>query len=81
MLSGNGNPFSCSRSLGALSKLAVWWVKLGVVPLTIHKGCPWENGSHERMHKDLKAATTRPPGATMREQQMKFDQFQLEFNN
>lgn len=81
MLSDNGNPFCCSRSLGALSKLAVWWVKLGIIPLTIHKGCPWENGSHERMHKDLKAATTRPPGWTMREQQKKFDPFRSEYNN
>lgn len=81
ILTDNGSPFCCSRSLGALSKLAVWWIKHGIIPLTIHKGCPWENGSHERMHKDLKAATTRPPGRTMREQQEKFERFRSEYNN
>jgi len=80
LLTDNGSPFSCSRSLGALSKLAVWWIRLGITPLTIHPGCPWENGSHERMHKDLKAATTRPPSDSMREQQIRFDRFRREFN-
>lgn len=80
ILTDNGNPFSCSRSVGALSRMAVWWIKIGIAPLTIHPGCPWENGSHERMHKTLKAATTRPPARTMRGQQKSFDDFQLEFN-
>jgi len=77
----NGNPFSCSRALAGLGRLAVWWIKIGITPLRIHKGCPWENGIHERMHKTLKAATARPPGANMREQQAKFDTFREEFNN
>lgn len=80
ILTDNGHPFSCSRSLGALSTLAVWWVRLGITPLTIHKGCPWENGSHERKHKDLKAATTRPPSSSMSELQKRFDFFRHEFN-
>lgn len=80
ILTDNGSPFSCSRSLGALSRLAVWWIKVGIQPLTIHKGCPWENGIHERMHRTLKAATARPPAASMQPQQKRFDLFREEYN-
>jgi len=76
----NGSPFCCSRALAGLSKLSVWWIKLGITPVRIHPGCPWENGVHERMHKTLKAATTRPPGANLGEQQGRFDTFRVEFN-
>lgn len=80
ILTDNGNPFSCSRSLGGLSKLAVWWIKVGCTPLTIHKGAPWENGSHERMHRDLKA-WVRLHGAPSRTPlQRTFDRFREEFN-
>lgn len=79
--SDNGNPFGCPRSLGGLSQLAVWWIELGITPVKIHKGCPWENGVHERMHRTLKAATARPPAETMRRQQRRFDAFREEFNN
>lgn len=77
----NGGPFSCTRALAGLSSLAVWWIKLGVTPIRIHPGCPWENGIHERMHKTLKEETARPPRANMRKQQARFDEFRVEFNN
>jgi transposase InsO family protein len=80
MGSDNGGPFSCSRALAGLSRLAVWWIKLGITPIRIHPGCPWENGVHERMHKTLKAETARPPQANMRAQQGRFDEFRTEFN-
>jgi len=80
ILSDNGSPFSCSRALGALSQLAVWWIKLGITPLTIHKGCPWENGSHERMHKTLKAEVRQKGAHSMRRLQKVFDRFRLEYN-
>lgn len=79
--SDNGGPFCCSRALGGLSRLSVWWIKAGITPVRIHKGCPWQNGVHERMHKTLKDETSRPPGATMKAQQAKFDVFRDEFNN
>ena len=79
--SDNGNPFSCNRALGGLSELAVWWIKLGIRPVRIHPGCPWENGAHERMHKTLKAETTQPPHHNLRTQQARFDAFRLEFNH
>ncbi len=79
--SDNGGPFSCSRALAGLSRLAVWWIKLGITPIRIHPGCPWENGIHERMHKTLKAETARPPQDNMRAQQARFDEFRVEFND
>lgn len=78
--SDNGSPFSCSRALGGLSTLSVWWIKMGIIPVRTHPGCPWENGVHERMHKTLKAATARPPGANLADQQRRFDTFREEFN-
>jgi len=80
ILTDNGSPFSCSRALAGLSQLAVWWIKLGITPLTIHKGCPWENGSHERMHKTLKAEVRYRGAQSMRSLQKVFDRFRGEYN-
>ncbi len=55
----NGAPFA-SRALGGLTRLAVWWLKLGITPERIAPGQPQQNGRHERMHRTLKAATTQP---------------------
>ena len=78
--SDNGGPFCCSRALAGLSRLSVWWIRLGVTPLRIHPGCPWENSMHERMHRTLKAETTRPASASMPRQQERFDVFRQEYN-
>lgn len=77
--SDNGTPFA-AYSLGRLSRLSVWLIKLGVVPELIQPGRPQQNGRHERMHRTLKAETTRPPGANARAQQKKFDGWRSEFN-
>jgi transposase InsO family protein len=77
--SDNGSPFA-SNALGGLSRLSVWWIKLGIVPERIEPGCPQQNGRHERMHRTLKAETTRPAGANLLGQQRKFDSFVNEFN-
>jgi transposase InsO family protein len=74
----NGAPFA-SRALAGLSRLAVWWIKLGIVPQRIKAGHPEQNGRHERMHRTLKEATT-PPEANRRAQQRSFDQFRQEYN-
>ena len=81
MLSDNGGPFCSSRSLAGLSRLSVWWIKLGIVPVRIRKGAPWENGIHERMHKTLKAETTKPPSGDHTKQQHRFNGFMREFND
>jgi putative transposase len=79
--SDNGGPFCCSRALAGLSRLSAWWIRLGITPVRIHPGCPWENGIHERMHRTLKAHTTKPPAESMRGQQERFDTFRRVFNH
>ncbi|UCC82957.1 MAG: IS481 family transposase [Gemmatimonadota bacterium] len=76
----NGAPFA-SNALGRLSTLSVWWVRLGILPELIEPGQPQQNGRHERMHKTLKARTTRPPERNLRAQQRRFDAFLHEFNH
>ena len=76
----NGAPFA-SHALCGLSRLSVWWIKLGIEPDRIQPGCPQQNGRHERMHRTLKAETTRPPEATFSDQQDRFDDFQTEYND
>lgn len=75
----NGAPFA-SRALAGLSRLAVWWIKLGIVPERIEAGHPEQNGSHERMHLTLEQETAQPPAANRRAQQRAFDRFVEEFN-
>lgn len=75
----NGVPFA-TNTLARLSSLSAWWVRLGVLPELIEPGKPQQNGRHERMHRTLKAETTKPPAATLAAQQKKFNRFRHEFN-
>jgi transposase InsO family protein len=75
----NGSPFS-SLALAGLSRLAVWWIRLGVRPERIMPGRPDQNGRHERMHSTLKAETANPPRSSFNAQQRTFDRFRLEYN-
>lgn len=77
--SDNGTPFA-SIGAGRLSRLNVWWLKLGIVPERIEPGKPQQNGRHERMHRTLKAETARPPAADRQRQQRRFDRFRQEYN-
>ena len=77
--SDNGPPFA-SVAPGGLSKLSIWFVKLGIVVERSRPGCPQDNGRHERMHRTLKEATAQPPQATVRLQQKAFHAFQREYN-
>jgi len=79
--SDNGVPFAAPNGLFNLSKLAVWWLRLGISIERIRPGHPQQNGRHERMHRTLKEATTRPAGANFLQQQGKFDHFIDEYNN
>ena len=78
--SDNGLPFASPNGLYNLSKLSVWWLRLGIAFERIRPGHPQENGRHERMHLTLKKETTRPPGRNILQQQMRFDAFVSEFN-
>lgn len=76
----NGAPFA-STGLGGLSRLSVWFIKLGIKPERIIAGHPQDNGRHERMHRSLKEATVKPPKGNRREQQKAFQVFISDFNN
>ena len=77
--SDNGTPFA-SRGAGGLSRLSIWWLKLGIRHERIEPGHPEQNGRHERMHRTLKQETLHPPEATTRLQQRRFDAFRVEYN-
>ena len=78
--SDNGGPFA-GTGLGRLSRLSVWWMRLGIIPERIALGHPEQNGSHEQFHSVLKAETARPPAAHARAQQRRFGRFCLEYNH
>jgi transposase InsO family protein len=78
--SDNGVPFASPNALFNLSKLAVWWLRLGIAIERIKPGRPQQNGRHERMHLTLKKEATRPPGGNSLQQQARFDAFLHEFN-
>lgn len=79
MRTDNGPPFA-SIGLAGLSRLAVWWLHLGIWPERIRPGRPEENGRHERMHRTLKQETAQPPKTNLMEQQQAFDEFRKEYN-
>jgi transposase InsO family protein len=79
MRTDNGPPFA-SRAVAGLSRLAVWWMKLGIVPERIAAGHPEQNGRHERMHRTLKQETASPPAENARAQQRAFHRFRREYN-
>lgn len=77
--SDNGSPFG-STGAGGLSALSVWWLRLGIEPRYIPPASPQDNGRHERMHRTLKAETSKPAAASANEQQARFDRFRRHFN-
>ncbi len=77
--SDNGPPFA-SIGIAGLSRLSIWWIRLGIWPERIEPGCPEQNGRHERMHRTLKAEVAANPEPNVRLQQRAFDRFKLEYN-
>lgn len=78
--SDNGPPFG-APTLAGLSRLAVWWLRLGILPERIRPGHPGENGAHEQFHAVLKRETARPPAPTRAAQQRRFQRFVDEYNH
>ena len=78
--SDNGTPFA-GRSIGGLSRLMIWWILLGIIPERIRKGCPQENGRHERMHRTLKSDVLDTVAGNLKEQQKVFDLYRHDYNN
>ena len=77
----NGIPFSSDNALYGLSKLSVWWLRLGIEIQRIKPGHPEQNGRHERMHLTLKQETTKPASFNFLQQQQRFDRFVGVYNN
>lgn len=78
--SDNGVPFASPNGLYNLSKLSVWWLRLGIAIERIKPGRPQQNGRHERMHLTLKRETTKPASQNSLQQQARFEAFVKEFN-
>ena len=76
----NGIPFSCPNALLGLSKLSVWWLRLGIHIERIRPGNPQENGRHERMHLTLKKDILQRPAQNHLKQQEIFDDYIKDFN-
>jgi putative transposase len=77
----NGVPFASPTALYRLSKLAVWWLRLGIQIERIQPGQPQQNGRHERMHRTLKTEATKPAAANFLQQQARFDAFLEQYNH
>jgi len=77
----NGVPFASPTALYRLSKLAVWWLRLGIRIERIQPGHPQQNGRHERMHRTLKTEATKPAAANILQQQARFDAFLARYND
>jgi putative transposase len=77
----NGVPFASAHALYGLSKLSVWWLRLGIDIERIKPGHPEQNGRHERMHLTLKTEATKPAAANVLQQQARFDAFIDRFNH
>jgi hypothetical protein len=76
----HGSPFA-SNGLGRLSSLSLWWIQQGIEVEFTRPASPQDNGSHERMHRDLKAEATNPPSANHPAQQRRFGRWQYTYNH
>lgn len=75
----NGVPFA-TTGLHGLSRLSVWWIRLGIMPQRILPAHPEQNGAHERMHKTLKRGAIRPPRGSLAAQQRAFTAYRTLYN-
>jgi len=78
--SDNRPPFASGNSAWNLTRLSVWWIRLGIKLERRKPGNPQENGRHERMHRTLKLEATNKTIANLLQQQERFDDFRKEFN-
>ena len=75
--SDNGAPFASHFGVLGLSRLSAWWVALGIDLERSRRGCPQDNGGHERLHLDLEREVR---GHAQREQQAGLDEWRRTFN-
>ena len=79
--SDNGPPFAASSGSLGLTKLSAWWMSLGILPTRIEPGKPYQNGSHERMHRDIAFEIQGKIQGGLRETQAALDLWREEYNN
>ncbi len=77
----NGLPFGCGNALYGLTRLSVWWLRLGIGIERIKPGHPEQNGRHERMHLTLKREATKPASPNFLQQQARFEAFVARYND
>jgi hypothetical protein len=81
ILSDNGKPFANTQNPWGLTRLSVWWLKLGITPLRIAPGKPYQNGAHERMHLDIARQLEHKPEKSLSVEQRRFDRWRYDFNS
>ena len=76
----NGGPFGSVAAIQRFTRLSYWFIDLGIMPVFSDPSHPEQNGRHERMHRDLKAACAVPSAYDLRAQQRKLNSFVREYN-
>lgn len=77
----NGSPFGSVRAIQRFTQLSYWFIELGITPVFSDPAHPEQNGRHERMHRDLKAACAKPSAYDLKAQQRRLNHFVKEYNN
>ena len=81
MHTDNGSPFGSVRAIQQFTQLSYWFIKLGIIPVFSDPAHPEQNGRHERMHRDLKAACAKPSAYDLKAQQRRLNHFLKEYNH
>ncbi len=77
----NGSPFGSVRAIQRFTQLSYWFIELGITPVFSDPAHPEQNGRHERMHRDLKAACAKPSAYDLKAQQRRLNHFVKQYNN
>lgn len=77
----NGSPFGSVAAIQRFTRLSYWFIEVGIMPVFSDPAHPEQNGRHERMHRDLKAACAKPSAFDLKAQQRRLNQFVKEYNN
>jgi transposase InsO family protein len=81
MHTDNGSPFGSVRAIQRFTQLSYWFIELGIMPVFSDPAHPEQNGRHERMHRDLKAACAKPSAYDLKAQQRRLNHFIKEYNH
>lgn len=77
----NGGPFINVQARGGLTRLSAWWISLGITVLRSRRGCPQDNGAHERMHRDMADDLQARPSSSLAAEQRACDRWRQDFNH